>query len=154
MTVTQNTGNAVTELFGGDQTLARTDPNVTGASRDYNKAYTTIAGGQNIEEVRTAMDALGILDAAWTDAANTPGYDGSHHSGRITITNTDGTPERREVVFSPSAGTTQLFGGDMTLLAGDSANSTLWQARDQAQVVTNYGGIQADGTLVNGTRTD
>ena len=154
MSVTQNAGNAVTELFGGNQILARTDPNVTGASRDYNKAYATIAGGQNIEEIRTAIDALGILDAAWTDATNTPGYDGSHHNGRITVTNTDGTPERREVVFSPSAGTTQLFGGNTTLLAGDSANSTLWQARDRAQVVTTYGGIQADGTLVNGTRTD
>ncbi len=155
MSVTQNVGTAVTELFGGNQTLARSaQPDVAGASRDYDNAYATIAGGQNIEEVRAAIDALGILSAGWTNAANTPGYDGFHHNGRITISNNDGSPERREVVFSPSIGTTQLFGGDTTILAGASANSTTWQARDRVQVVTSYEGIRANGTNLNGTRTD
>lgn len=153
LTLTQGAGSTVTELFGGNQTLGRGAGDVGGVSRDYNNTYATLAAGRNIEQLRADIDALGILSAAWTDAANTPGYDGAHHYGRIRITNTDGSPERREVVFTGGAAS-QLMGASTTIGAGASANSQTWQARDRAQVVTNYTGIDSNGNAVGGTRTD
>lgn len=163
MSVTQNVGDTVTELFGGNQTLDRVSGDVNGTSRDYNNTYATLNAGRNIEQLRTDIDALGILSAAWTNAATTPGYDGSHHNGQLTITNTDGSPERREVVFSASAGATQLMGGVTTIgVAGSTpfpgyshiADTLSWQARDRAQIFTTYTGIDRNGVAVNGTRDD
>ncbi len=160
LTLTQGAGSTVTELFGGNQTLGRNAGDVGGVSRDYDHTYATLAAGRNIEQLLDDIDAIDILSAAWIDAANTPGYDGFHHDGRIRITNTDGSPERREVVFSASNGATQLMGGEVTIgvtgstTFANTANSRTWQARDQVRVVTNYTGIDRNGNAVDGTRTD
>lgn len=154
ISLSEGAGSTITELFGGNQTLDRSSGDVSGLSRDYGRAYATLSAGRNIEELRADLDGLDILDADWTDAASTPGYDGTHHNGRLRITNTDGSPERRRVQFLPSTGTSQLMSGPVSITAGAAANSTTWQARDRASVTTTYTGIDRNGNAVNGSRSD
>lgn len=154
MSVRSGFGSTVNELFGGDQTLDRNAPDFEGQERDFGAAYATLLAGQNIEQLQASIDALGILSAAWFDAGSTPGYDGSHHDGRLTIANTDASAERREVVFAPGVGATQFLGGGASIIAGGALDTETWQARDRARVTTSYAGIDADGNAVNGSRTE
>jgi hypothetical protein len=149
-------GQTGSDLGLNDDPILRGEDDQSGISRDYNKTLGTINSGNNVEEVRATVDAWGVLDASWINAANTPGYDGLHHNGIITFTNNDVSPTRREVVFLASAGSNQLFGigGDISINpAGATRNSQGWQARDRIQVRTDYSGITNAGVLTSGTYT-
>ncbi|MEN6460390.1 MAG: flagellin [Syntrophomonas sp.] len=149
-------GQTAIDLGLNDDPILRGEDDQSGISRDYNKTLGTINSGNNVEEIRATVDAWGVLDASWINAANTPGYDGLHHNGIITFTNNDVSPTRREVVFLASAGSNQLFGsgGDISINpAGATRNSQGWQARDRIQVRTDYSGITNAGVLTSGTYT-
>ncbi|MGE5415251.1 MAG: flagellin [Acidobacteriota bacterium] len=157
ITIGNGVGAAATDL-GIDHVIARSVDDNTGGGRDYNRALGTIALGSNIEQVRTTVNGWGAwINAAWTNAGNTPGYDGSHHDGQLTISDNDVGPTRRELVFSASAGSAQLFGvgGNISISAGANLTSSTWQARDRVQVTANYQGVRNDGTAIpQTTRTD
>ncbi|MGE5403766.1 MAG: flagellin [Candidatus Saccharibacteria bacterium] len=157
ITVSNGVGAAATDL-SIDHVIARNVDDNTGSGRDYNRTLGTIASGSNIEQVRTTINGWGAwINAAWTNAANTPGYDGTHHNGQLTINDNDVGPTRRELVFSASAGSLQLFGagGNISINAGANRTSSTWQARDRVQVTTTYQGVRNDGTAIPQTaRTD
>lgn len=147
MSVVGLSGLTVNELFGGNQTLARNAADHDGQVRDFGFDYATLAAGQNIEELHHTINtdpAFGILSASWNTQ---PDYDGEHY-GQFQIQNNDGTPERREVVFS--GGSNQLLGGgaSVSLLAGNTRNTNTWQARDNVSLTTTWLGIRADGTSI------
>ncbi len=158
MSVTGTNGSTVNELFGGDQILGRGAGDHAGTARHFGSSLATLSTGQNIEELLHQINtgtANSVLSASWLTE---PDYEGEHN-GRFRINNIDGSPERREVVFSGGAGTTQLMGAATTIgVAGSttystSANTQTWQARDSATVTTTWQGIRADGTVFNGSNT-
>lgn len=153
ITINDNTNTAAADLGINGLTIDREDPAVTGGAADYSRTLTTIAAGQNIEEVFTAINALAETNTAWITQ---PDYAGQHN-GRFQITNAETSPTRREVVFQSSAGSSQLFGvaGDISLNPGSTTNSATWQARDRVQVQTSYRGVTANGAVVGpSSRTD
>ncbi|MGE5397412.1 MAG: flagellin, partial [Chitinophagales bacterium] len=152
-------GTTLADL-GLNHTVLRGQLDISGISRDYGKIVGVIASGSSIEKVRNSINNwnLNWLVADWYDSASTPGYDGSHHNGRIIINNNDNSAARREVVFQSSAGTNQLFGVSGTSISiyagGNNRSSSTWQARDRALVRTQYIGVNANGSPIAGSRSD
>ncbi|MFA7148229.1 MAG: hypothetical protein WC109_05330, partial [Syntrophomonadaceae bacterium] len=130
--------------------IVRGDSDHSGSGVDFNRSLGTIAAGSNIEECLATVQGWGFAHSAdWSNAANTPGYDGSHHNGQFNISSTETGPLWREVIFRDSVGKDQLFGagGDVALAPGGSISTQTWQARDQVQVRTSYTGVGNNGTF-------
>lgn len=158
ITVSNGVGQTASELGLQNHIINREQADNTGTAQDFNRSLGTIAAGSNIEECLATVEGWGFdHSASWSNAANTPGYDGSHHNGQFTISSTEIGPLRREVVFRDSAGKDQLFGvgGDISLVPGGSISTQTWQARDRVQVRTSYTGVGNNGTFYGlQTRTD
>ncbi|NPV92730.1 MAG: hypothetical protein HPY50_18330 [Firmicutes bacterium] len=158
ITIADAVGTTAAEL-GINGVSVRDVDDTAGTARDFNRALGTINAGDDIEDIRAQINGWGAawLSASWNGAGFTPGSDGSHHNGQLIISNTDAGPTRREVVFAASAGTLQLFGagGNISIDAGGTRNSDVWQARDAVQVTTSYQGVRNNGTAIPAnSRTD
>lgn len=148
--INDNINTTAADLGLNTHVVQRDDTDHTGAAIDFNRSLGTISSGSNIEEAFTAIQTWGFTHTTtWSNAANTPAYDGTHHNGQINIANNELGPTRREVVFLDSSGKDQLFGagGDLSLAAGANANTQIWKARDRVQVQTCYTGVRNDGVF-------
>ena len=148
--IADNINTSAAELGLDTHLVSRGGTDHSGTGVDFNRSLGTVAAGSNIEDCLTTIQAWGFSNSSdWTNAANTPAYDGSHHTGQFTVNNTESGPQRREVVFLDSAGKDQLFGagGDLSLVAGNTIDTQVWQARDRVQVRTSYTGVGNDGTF-------
>ncbi len=146
--VNDNTGVTASELGINGHIVNRDSTDHTGIARDYAKSLGTVLKGSSIEDALATFNTWGIIAANWVNADHTPGYDGFHHIGQISLTNTEDKLTRREVVILDSVGAYNLFGviGDVTLSAGNSINTREWYARDRVHVRTDYSGVANDGT--------
>jgi|GEM_PF-442654 len=126
----------------------------TGNYKDFNKSLGTITAGQNIEEIKTTLDNMTHLSSSWSNPNYTPGYDGTHHEGRLTIGVSDSTIFGREVVFS-GGGENQLFGSsDAVADKTNNIDSDTWQARDRVYVRTVWHGVSNTGNTFSGACSD
>lgn len=156
--IDDNVHTTAAELGLDNLLIAREASDHNGTGVDFNRSLGTIAAGSNIEQCRTTIQGWGFdNNTNWSNAANTPGYDGLHHNGQFTISSTETGPLRREVIFRDSAGKDQLFGagGDVSLVPGGSISTQIWQARDRVQVTTSYTGVGNNGAFYGlQSRTD
>ncbi|MGE5370692.1 MAG: flagellin [Solirubrobacterales bacterium] len=155
ITINDNINTTAVELGLAGDVISRNANDQPAEAVDFGTTMATIAAGQNIEEVFAAIDALAETTTTWTTQ---PDYAGEHF-GRFRIDNVTAGAARRNIVFSASAGTAQLFGigGDVTIAAGGfrQTNAIAWQARDQVLVQTRYQGVSNNGGIVGpSNRTD
>ena len=144
------------ELWNAGFTVNRNDPiRVGDNARDFGEPAGSVAAGSTIETISTALDAMGFNNTVnWTDGAHTPGYDGTHHLGQVTVLNNESAqPTRREIIFQNSAGTSQLFGVgvgvDVTLANNGAVNTVAnWQARDNVTMSISRVGVDSAGNQI------
>lgn len=156
--IDDNVNTTASELGLDNLLIIRGASDHSGTGVDFNRNLGTIAAGSNIEQCLATVQGWGFNHSAnWSNLANTPSYDGSHHNGQFTISSTETGPLRREVIFRDSTGKDQLFGagGDVSLAPGGSISTQTWQARDRVQVRTSYTGAGNNGTFYGlQSRTD
>ncbi|HWR41479.1 MAG TPA: flagellin [Patescibacteria group bacterium] len=163
ITLANHAGGSVmtNELWAGGFSVLRNATDSSGIARDFGAAMGSITAGSTIEEALTSLDAMGFTNTVgWTDAAHTPGYDGTHHLGQVTVANNESTlVTRREIIFQAGAGTAQLFGvggGTSVTLANNGTVNTVnnWQARDNVSVNITQTGIDNNGNTIAATTTN
>ncbi|MDR3164796.1 MAG: flagellin [Synergistaceae bacterium] len=108
--------------------------------------------GKNIEETRDAIRTAGstvTFWAEWTDAANTPSYDGDHHNGRLTLTNNtaNDTNRRKYAITQENTVSSADMEGDVAYLFGSYTGPTIWGTNNTGSQPANSNIIQARDRL-------